>query len=293
MGNIIFSIFAWVISILPFWLLYRVSDLAYLFIFYIYRYRRGIVYHNLKNSFPDKDDKEIFKISKKYYRNLTDILVEVIKMKSISLKELQKRVVFSNIEVINDLYEKNKSAFVLFGHCGNWEWLGPIMENATKHRGFAVYKPLTDSFFNRYMMNLRRRFYTESDIVPDKQILRTLIKFKNELTITVLIADQTPAKDEINWWSLFLNQETPFYNGPEKLAKTLGFPVIFLDIQRRKRGYYIVKAFMITDNPVETRENEITEQYIRLLENAIIQNPDNWLWSHKKWKHKKDDIFNQ
>ena len=283
----IFRFFAWLISKLPFCLLYIISDILYFLIYYLVGYRKKVTFNNLRNSFPDKSDKEIKSIAKKFYRNFSDTIIEVIKIRSITKKSLNKRVRFNNLEIIEELYKRNKNVFITLGHCGNWEWLGLNVSLNALYSPFAIVKPLNNPFFEKYITKLRTKYY--NNLIPIKQTYRTLINNKNELCFVLIVSDQSPAKSEINHWTTFLNQETPVYLGTEKISKALDYAVVFSDIQRIKRGYYEVTVMEITDNPKETTEYEITEKYYHLLEEAIKKHPDNWLWSHRRWKHKKVD----
>lgn len=282
-----FRLVAAFVSILPFWFLYRLSDMMYLLIYYVFRYRTKVTYHNLKRSFPEKSNEEIKRIAKRFYRNIADIIVEVIKTKGVSIDQLMKRVQFHNYEIIEELFQKKKSAFVSIGHCGNWEWTAIKLAMISKHKPFAVVKPLNDEFFDEYMSQLRTKS-GHSNLIKFKQTYRTLYKVKDELVVTIIASDQTPTRDEINYWTEFLNQDTPFFLGLEKISKSLDMAVVFFDIVRSKRGFYDVNISMITDNPKETEQYEITESYVRKLEESIRKNPDNWLWSHRRWKHERN-----
>jgi KDO2-lipid IV(A) lauroyltransferase len=284
----LFSITAYLVSLLPFPLLYVFSDFLSFVLFHVIRYRKEVVFQNLRNSFPEKTDREIRRIARKYYHNLADITLEVIKTRTISKKQLVKRLTFTNIEIVDELYARNRSILVAIGHCGCWEWTGPVWQLFSQHKGFAVVKPLSDKFFEAYLTKLRSRFLIRAELVPFKQTMRTLIKYRNEPTLTILAADQTPHKDEINYWTTFLNQETPFFLGLEKMAIALDFAVLFADIRRVKRGHYELVITKITDEPTKTSQYEIIGQYVHLLEQAIRSRPDNWLWSHRRWKYKRE-----
>jgi Kdo2-lipid IVA lauroyltransferase/acyltransferase len=285
----LFIAIAWLISLLPFWLLRLKSDFLFLILYYVVRYRRKVVVQNLKNSFPEKPETEINQIARKYYRNLADIILEIIKLRHLTKDQLLSRVKVINDQVLHDLYNKQKSVIVVMGHCGNWEWASIAGKYHTEHRSYGMAKPLSDPFFDKYMMKLRTRLNPDS-IVHFKRFFRMMVEKKDILTANLVAGDQTPTKGEINYWTTFLNQETAVFLGTEKIAKTLDMPVVYMDIQRSGRMRYEITLTLITDKPKETAEFEITEKHVRLLENAIRLHPENWLWSHRRWKHKRADV---
>jgi Kdo2-lipid IVA lauroyltransferase/acyltransferase len=285
----IFVSIAWLIALLPFWLLYLKSDFLFLVLFYIVRYRRKIAFANLRNSFPEKPEKEIRQIARKYYKNLADLILETIKIRHLSKKQLMQRVKVINAEILHDLYNKQKSALLIMGHCGNWEWGSTAITFNTEHKCYGMAKPLSDKFFDKYLLSLRTKFNPDS-IVHFKHFFRMMVEKRNTLTANLMAGDQTPTKSEINYWTTFLNQETAVFLGAEKIAKTLDMPVVYMDTQRTGRMRYEITLSLITDKPKETAEFEITEKHVRLLENAIHLHPDNWLWTHRRWKHKRKDV---
>jgi KDO2-lipid IV(A) lauroyltransferase len=284
---ILFKAFASLISRLPFRLLYLFSDLVRIFLQYVIRYRRKIIIHNLSRSFPEKTPAEIRTIINSYYRNLADIIVEVIKLQRISPEELKERFSFTGFEHLNNAFDNKRSVILAIGHCGNWEWMGAIFGILSPVKGFGVVKPLADINFHKYMESLRHRFNPDGTI-PFQHTYRAFIRNKREMvTINAIAADQTPTRSEINYWTSFLNQDTPFFMGVEKLARSLDFSVVYIDIRRTGRGRYTGDIQLITHDPQQTAELEITEKYIRLLEDSIRRNPDNWLWSHRRWKFER------
>jgi Kdo2-lipid IVA lauroyltransferase/acyltransferase len=280
----LFKVFTWMVSRLPFPLLYAFSGLVRFLLQYIIRYRRSTIITNLSNSFPEKSKSEIRKITGIYYRNLADIFLEVIKLQRISPEELKKRFKFIGFEHLNYATDSGRSVILAIGHCGNWEWMGAVFGLLSPVRGFGVVKPLADKNFHKYLESLRHRFNPDGTI-PFQHTYRALLRNKKEMvTLNALAADQTPTRAEINYWSQFLNQDTPFFMGVEKLAKSLDFSVVFIDLRRIGRGRYQGEIQLITHGPKNTADFEITEKYIRLLEEAIRRQPDNWLWSHRRWK---------
>ncbi|NTW34469.1 MAG: hypothetical protein HGB12_17920 [Bacteroidetes bacterium] len=282
--NYLLTAFIWLLSILPFFILYGISDFLYIIMYYIIGYRKKVVFENLRYTFPDKSEKEIKKIAHKFYRNLCDLIVEIIKAKTISSDALLKRLNYKNIDILDKYYNEGRSVLAICGHIGNWEWIGITIKLFLKHKGFAVVKPLTSNFWNKYMTKLRLRFAKEG-LVPFKQIFRVLVKNKNFTTFTMLAGDQTPTKSEIEYLTSFLNQDTAVFLGTEKMAKSLNLVVLFLNIKRVKRGYYEIEFSVLTEEPQKTENFEITEMHVKALENVILTHPDNWLWSHRRWKH--------
>lgn len=277
-----------IVSWLPFPLLFLLSDLISFFLQYIFRYRRSVILENLINSFPEKNQEEIWEIMCSYYRNLADIIVETIKLRSISPAHLKKRVNFSKIEILNHAFQYHDNVIIALAHRGCWEWIGQALGVVFPLTGYGITKPLSNKYFNNYMEFIRNRFNPGSTI-PFRQTYRTLVHHKREghVAFYLIAADQTPHTNEINYWSNFLNQDTPFYLGIEKMAVSLDLPVVFLDIHRVGRGRYSVDFQIITYDPKNTSSLWIMEKYIRLLEDSIFNDPSNWLWSHRRWKNKR------
>lgn len=276
---IIFIIFKY----LPFWALYLLSDFLFLLVRFIIPYRKKIIDKNLLLSFPEKSKAELREIRNNYYRHLSDLLVEGLKMYGLSNKELQKRMKFRNPEVLEKLFLENKSVIGIGSHYGNWEWGSLILPTVCKHKTLGVYKPLSNEKWNTFMKSMRAQ--KGMKLIAMKDVLRELITLKKETTLTILISDQSPMKAEIQYWTPFLNQETPIYLGPEKLAKSTGYPVFFIKMEKIKRGYYEFEFILISENPKEEKEFFISNTHVKLLENQIKEHPENWLWSHNRWKH--------
>jgi KDO2-lipid IV(A) lauroyltransferase len=242
-----------------------------------------VVYRNLHNSFPEKSDQEIQRIAGKFYHNLADLVLETIKSSKMKREEVEKRVVFKNKELMDQLYHDGKNVFASLGHCGNWEWVGNKIALFLLHEGGAIYKPIHDKFFDEYMVSLRQR-YKGTLMIDYKKVFRTLLSLRDKLYTVFVLADQSPARTEINNYEHFLGQSTAFYDGMEKVARALNYAVIYLDVQRVKRGYYEVVVIPIVHDAKLSEEGYVTKEYVKLLEASIRKNPDNWLWSHNRWK---------
>jgi len=200
---------------------------------------------------------------------------------------IRNRMRFKNNELVEELFSKNKSVIAIGGHVGNWEWMGAFLAFNFDKTVLGVAKPLSSPFFNDFINQTRGS--RGLIIVPFKNTYRIMLKHKNEVTLTYMIGDQTPTRSEIEYWTTFLNQQTPVFLGTEKIATALDSAVVFLDTKRIKRGYYETSFKLVTDSPKELKEFDITEAHVRMLEDTINQQPDNWLWSHRRWKHKRLD----
>jgi KDO2-lipid IV(A) lauroyltransferase len=278
--------FIYFISLLPFRLLYLFSDFLFVIVFHVVGYRRKVVEQNLKNSFPEKSDEEILRISKKYFHYMCDLILESLKKITINQKEAIAHCKFQNPEIFKKIYEENKSVILLMGHYGNWEWAGSSFSLSNKQPLYVVYKPLSNPHFENLMCKTRTMFGTR--LIKMENTLRDIINNKNNCSAYAFIADQTPSNQNA-YWTNFLNQDTAMFTGAEKLAKKLNFPVVFINIVRVKRGYYEIFAEMLCEDPKNCKENEIIETYIKRLEKEIIKMPETWLWSHRRWKHKRPE----
>lgn len=274
------------ISRLPLSVLYLVSDFLYIVFYRLIKYRIKVVRENLKKSFPDKTDEERIQIEKKYYNYLCDLIVESIKGFTISEKELKKRMTFNNLDLIDRLYNEQKSAIIIMGHCGNWEWVcrsGPLF---MQNRLVGVYKPLTNKPFDKLMNETRTAFGVEQ--IPMAQIARYVMVQKKPFLL-ILIADQSPSDKESAYWLEFLNQETAVLPGAEKLASKFNLPVYFTYVNGYKRGYYTCDTKLLIEENHGTSDGLISTLHSKELEKNIINNPHNWLWSHRRWKLKRNN----
>ncbi len=269
------------VAFLPSGFFYFLSDFVFLLVWYVIGYRKKVVFENLKKSFPEKTEEERRKIAKKYYRHFGDLLVEPIRLHRLSQKEIRKRVVFKNPEILDELYKQGKNVIMISGHYGNWEMLIDIV-SCSPHQFGVIYKPLSSEAFDWFMKQTRTKLGLH--VLPMDDAYRMIVQAQKQgfKTATFFIADQSPI--ETKYWTMFLNQETPVFLGPEKIARKLGMAVLFTDIMKTKRGRYEVIFTKICDDASTTQENEITNAHVRLLEKTIRENPEHWLWSHRRWK---------
>ncbi len=273
--------FIYLIAALPFGALYKVSNVLY-YIFRLTGYRQKVVLTNLRNSFPDKSPAEIEDLCWIYYSYLCDLILETLKTLRMTEKESKDHCTFHHQEWLDKLYEEKKSFIIVMGHYGNWEWAGPSFTLNTNFQLVVIYRPLTNTYFERMMVGMRTRFGTR--ITPVNLTLRDMVANRKQVTATAFIADQTAPHDK-GYWTNFLNQDTIVFTGPEKLAIKFDYPVVFMNIKRVRRGYYDVTPELLFSKPRETTENEISEAFMKRLEKEIILDPTIWLWSHRRWKH--------
>jgi KDO2-lipid IV(A) lauroyltransferase len=277
----------YLISLLPFWLLFIISDCLYILIYYIVHYRRKVVRQNLTNSFPEKSVTEIKTIEKKFFRYFADFIVETVKAISISEKQLRKRVVLTNPELLDHYYNNGRNLIAVGAHYCNWELAGLNFPFYTDKKFMVVYKPLSNAVFDRFFYRIRKRFGTIP--VAMRQTMRKLVELKNESSAVALLGDQTPSRDELDYFVDFLNQKTPVFLGIEKLAKAANSVILYYDMVRVKRGYYNYTLITLFDEPKQTQPYEITNAHVKYLENIIKRAPEYWLWSHRRWKFKPED----
>lgn len=276
-----------IIGYTPFWLIYLWADFFFLISYYLIGYRKKTVFLNLKNSFPEKSEEEIRQIAIRFYKHFADLVFETMKSFQLSEKTLKKRIHYKNPEVLNLLYDEGKSVALLSGHYGNWEWTAS-MPKILKHQLNVIYRPIQDETFDAYMKKVRSRFGML--MIPARISLRTMLGFEKtgQLGATYYLTDQTALKDT-EYWMTFLNQETPVFPGPEKVASRFKQAVVFMDIQKVSRGHYDVEFTKLFGDASQTADYEITKAHVKFLEEIIRKKPEYWLWSHKRWKHTRPE----
>jgi KDO2-lipid IV(A) lauroyltransferase len=276
----------WIITLLPLSILYILSDFIFLLLYYFPSYRRKVVGTNLKNSFPEKSDKELRAIEKKFYRHLSDLFIETFKLIHMSENQQLRRFTYSNTEVIDRLRKDKRDIIALLGHYNNWEWptLLPAFMNYTT---VIIYKPLQNKYFNNFINEQRSRYGII--LTPMSLVIREILNYRQKKinTLSIFISDQTPAKGDIKFWTPFLNQDTPVFTGAERIASKYDMAVVFFNIQKIKRGFYNLDIELLFDHTAELPEHMITETFTRRLEEVIREKPEYWLWSHRRWKHKR------
>jgi len=272
------------LSLLPFRALYLLSDLLFLAMYHVIGYRKAVVKENLRNAFPEKTEQERRKITQKFYRFLPDLLVEAIKMRSISAEEVKKRIVIYGQEELERHFAAGKAVVGVTAHYGNWELGIHRLSLLTDNPVLIIYKPLHNKAVNTVYNAIRSRFH--AIMVPMRQTLRKIAAFRDQPHISMFVADQTPLYSDSDYFIRFLNQDTLVYTGAEKIAKMTGSPVVFCHIDRLKRGYYCCTFTTLVEDPATVDGHGITDIHNQFTEDIIRRKPELWLWSHRRWKRK-------
>ncbi|MCF8246915.1 MAG: lysophospholipid acyltransferase family protein [Saprospiraceae bacterium] len=284
-GAFFIKILVELVGQLPFRVTRLLSDLSCFLLLNVFNYRKRIVHGNLRKSFPEKNEEEIKVLSSQFYRHFSDMLLESVKGLTMSKAELQQRFVYRNPEIFQPLFEKKQSAILLGSHYGNWEWGVLSFPLSVQHTVVGTYKPLKNKALEEYLNSLRKQWGLH--LADMAHTGRAIVSYKNQPSIFVLIADQTPSDMRNAHWTDFLHQDTPFLHGMDKLARKTGYPVFYFEIERVKRGFYEVTFSLLCEAPKNLPEGEITRLYANHLVATIRKSPANWLWSHRRWKRKR------
>jgi len=282
------------LAYLPLAVLHGLAGFIYLLLRYVVRYRWGVVQENLRKSFPEKSESEVERVGHQFYWHFAQVMVEILKLAAISPAELQRRMRFVNPELMTRHFAENRTVLSLGSHRGNWEWIlsGAALEFPGRAAG--VYKPLTNKFFEYFMRRLRTRL--GADAVPMLATLRYLVQHRGQGRTLSLLTDQAASKDDRPYWTSFLHQEAGFYTSADRLAQQLDCAVLYVGIRRVRRGYYEVKFTELPDgravaaganSPDDAQRFPATEAFIRQLEADIRATPEQYLWTHRRWKHKR------
>jgi Kdo2-lipid IVA lauroyltransferase/acyltransferase len=274
------------LSRLPFFWLYRLADGLYLLLTYIVRYRRRVIDQNLSRAFPDRSLTDRRQLARGFYRNMADVLVETLKLLTMPADDMRRRVRYTNPELVQPFMDRGQPVLITTSHQANWEWL----PGASALNGFpsdSVYKPLSNAFFEQLMQQVRARYGVT--LVPMLRLSRSIVSRRAEPRLIGLVADQIPDRPEYAFWTDFLHQDTPFYPGPERLARSGQMPVVYVEMARVRRGYYEATFTLLGQPPYDDLpEHTLMTRYRDALEATIRQHPADWLWSHKRWKHQRE-----
>ena len=274
----------WGLSKLPFRLLYGISTACYYLLYYVFGYRKKVIVANLKMTFPGLSNKDQKRITKQFYRHMCDLIVESLKSLTISEQELRRRFVYENLEYCHELYQKNRSVIIMCGHYASWEW-SIMMPMLVPYRGVGVYKKLKNPYFDRLARRIRGRF--EGILVPNKEIRKYLTQCNEQgtKTMTMIISDQSPKSKSFRHSFEFLGHDTPFFTGTEDMARSMNYALIYLKIEKVKRGHYKGTVVPISEDVSAQERGAVTRKFIAALEEQIRKEPQYYLWSHKRWKH--------
>ena len=275
---------------LPFWLLYAFSDFTYLLIYRVFRYRLTVVRENLVYSFPNKDRKELRKIERRFYHHFCDLIFESLKLPGISEDEMKKRMQFINYKPLLKHYDEGRSVMLHTSHYCNWEWTSSFAIYLPGDKPlYGVYKKQKSDTTNKVITGIRGHFGSQA--LEMKSLLRKMVAMRQngELGMFGMLSDQSPGRSSMNYFTQFLNQHTAVITGTEQLARKFDFPVYYARLRKVKRGYYTCELIPVSLEPKLSQEHEISEKYMRLLEEDILHDPAYWLWTHKRWKHTRSN----
>ena len=283
MNFILYYLFILPISYLPYFLLYKVSNFLSFVFRALIKYRKKVIYKNLKNSFPEKNEKELKRLSNNFYNHFADLMVESFKGFTISKKQINQRFQAENQHVLERF--KDQNIIIIGGHYNNWEICGQGLPNYFDHEMLAIYKPLSNKYFDQKMKTSREKFGLK--MIPMKNTKRYFTNNNKKPRAILFGSDQSPSNKNRAYWTHFLNQDTAFLYGAEKYATEFNWPVIYGSIIKNKRGFYSINYQVITENPSKCQTGDIISKFALLLEKDIKSKPEYWLWSHNRWKHKK------
>lgn len=284
--KLLFWLIFYPLSILPLRLLYGITFFLNLLNITFINYRKKIIDKNLTLSFPKKNKKEIRKIRRRFYKHLAEIAAEMIKMLTIRREKLQKRYFCSNPELVNRFFEEGKSVILMSSHYNNWEWMVLNLDTLFKHQGIGVGKPNSNKIFEKLINKARTRYGTKVVFADTVRDTFAYYEKNKKLATYMMLSDQSPSNPDKSYQTLFLNQPSAILFGSEYFAKKYDIPVLYYEVIKDKIGYYHINIQVITETPRLTSHGEITKKYIEYLENTIRRQPEFWLWSHKRWKHK-------
>lgn len=283
----------WMLSRLPFAIFYKVSDAVYGLVYHLVRYRRKTVAYNLKLAFPEKADKERATIERKFYKHMVDMFLEMIKSLNISDAQLKERFIITNIEELQRIYKKDKSILLACGHYASYEWMNAMQLYPHHYTSFAVYKQIKNPYFDKLVRRIREKY--DTNVVSSRDAVKVIARNQLDglLGIYAMIADQSPKLQGAKFWTPFMGITVPVFMGTETLARKYDMAVVYLHVEKVKRGHYVATFKPITTTAKQEEPYQITRRYFDHLEAQIQQAPEFYLWTHKRWKHKDAPIPEQ
>ncbi len=281
---LVYPIF-WIISRLPFSIIYVISDGVYYLMYYVIGYRKKVVNQNLHLAFPNKSDKELLRIQKKFYSHMCDIFLEIIKTMGMSVAQMNERFKLTNEHVINEYAAQNRSTVLLAGHYASWEWL-LALNTRLNPKAFGIYQKIQNKYFEKLIKQIRGRFGTTLIRTSEsRQIISNLVKNKENFVLGIA-SDQSPMLNRTRHWTEFMGVNVPIHIGGELMCKEHDLIPIFLQVKKTKRGHYSATFKVLTENPRDVPDYEISESFMKGLEESIHEAPEYYFWTHKRWKHR-------
>ncbi|MEJ2161769.1 MAG: lysophospholipid acyltransferase family protein [Robiginitalea sp.] len=277
--------FLWGLSRLPFRLLYMVSDLVRFLVYRVIRYRRKVVRENLLLVFPEKTPEERKEIERKFYVHLCDMFLEMIKTMGTSQEELQRRFVYPSLEVLERFENQNRSIMLLYPHYASWEWT-MTLDPHVRGKGYAIYQPIKNKYFDRWIRDVREKLGTT--LIPTRETKNVVAQNKKsgQLATYAILSDQSPMAMKAKYWAPFMGTVVPMHIGPESLCKRLDLPAVYLRVRKLRRGYYEGSFVVLAENPSEVPDYEITDAFFKEVEKSVLEAPEYYFWTHKRWKHR-------
>lgn len=281
------------LSILPLRVLFILSDIIYILLYQIIGYRKKVVRHNLKLSFPEKSSEELLKIERKSYHHFIDVFMEMIKSFSITKEEIAKRIIVENPEIVNNYLKENRSVIVISSHHANWEWVPYLMDQLVDGVAYGSYTKIGNKYFDSKIRSSRSKFGVH--FIPTNEFVALMQKKsdQNKVAIYASLADQSPRLKKTYYWSNFMGVRVPIITGPEMLSKRFDYPVVYLKTDLVKRGYYRSEIIELAKNPKDFPDYQITDKFLEVMENQIRANPEYYFWSHNRFKHMGKDKNNK
>ncbi|WP_262383919.1 lysophospholipid acyltransferase family protein [Hymenobacter lutimineralis] len=276
------------LAALPLFVLYGLAEVLYFLMAYVLRYRQRVVLKNLRNSFPEKSAAEHRQLARRFYRHFAQLMVEILWLRQATPAQLKRRVEYPNKHVLIDHVEAGRSVLALGSHAGNWEWILTSGQLQLDVPAVGVYQPLNNGFFDEFMYKLRTR--TGAELVTMRETIRYMAATRNRQKVLSMLSDQSPSNPTNRYWTHLLHQDTAFYTGADRLASHFQLPVVYVSIQRVRRGYYriVLEELFDGQSALDPNQHQITEAFARALERDIQAAPADYLWSHRRWKHKRE-----
>ena len=291
MSRLVYILIIWPMSRLPMPILYGLSTGLYWIVFRLFGYRKKVVHGNIERSFPEAGPRQVNKIMHDFYRHFFDLMVESLRGFSMSAEEAKRRAHVRNPEILEPYFKAGQDVMLVSRHCNNWELPALSMDLQIPHRAAAVYKRLQNPGFERIFHKSRSRYGLQ--LIEKREARSWFESTHHEVFAYFFLTDQSPTTSTRVYWTTFLNQDTAVFTGTEELCRKQKMPILFIEIYKMKRGVYEMEIFPLEDNPNSLEVGELTERFTRRLEEHILADPSKWLWTHKRWKRKREKPVGQ